>query len=131
MEKRLSIILPVFNEKESLSVMVRLLNSYLKFDNEILIIYDDIKDNSLPVAEALEKEFRNVRKLQNTKGAGVMNAVDTGIKASKYDYILITAVDEIFPIISINEMLDLAIKNDFDFVSGTRYSKGGKGLEDR
>ena len=60
MEKRLSIILPVFNEKESLSVMVRLLNSYLKFDNEILIIYDDIKDNSLPVAEALEKEFRNV-----------------------------------------------------------------------
>ena len=40
MEKSLSIILPVFNEKESLSVMVRLLNSYLKFDNEILIIYD-------------------------------------------------------------------------------------------
>ena len=60
--------------------MVRLLNSYLKFDNEILIIYDDIKDNSLPVAEALEKEFRNVRKLQNTKGAGVMNAVDTELK---------------------------------------------------
>ena len=60
MEKKLSIILPVFNEKESLSVMVRLLNSYLKFDNEILIIYDDIKDNSLPEAEALEREFKNV-----------------------------------------------------------------------
>ena len=128
MEKSLSIILPVFNEKESLSVMVRLLNSYLKFDNEILIIYDDIKDNSLPEAEALEKEFGNVRKLQNSKGKGVMNAVDTGIKESKYDYILITAVDEIFPIIAINEMLNLAIKNDFDFVSGTRYSKGGKRL---
>ena len=52
MEKSLSIILPVFNEKESLSVMVRLLNSYLKFDNEILIIYDDIKDNSLPEASS-------------------------------------------------------------------------------
>ena len=128
MEKRLSIILPVFNEKESLSVMVRLLNSYLKFDNEILIIYDDINDNSLPEAEVLEREFKNVRKLQNSKGKGVMNAVDTGIKESKYDYILITAVDEIFPIIAINEMLDLAIKNDFDFVSGTRYSKGGKRL---
>ena len=25
-------------------------------------------------------------------------------------------------------MLDLAIKNDFDFVSSTRYSKGGKRL---
>ena len=91
MEKSLSIILPVFNEKESLSVMVRLLNSYLKFDNEILIIYDDIKDNSLPEADYLEKEFKNVRKLQNSKGKGVMNAVDTGIKESKYDYILITS----------------------------------------
>ena len=50
------------------------------------------------------------------------------LKRSKYDYILITAVDEIFPIIAINEMLNLAIKNDFDFVSGTRYSKGGKRL---
>ena len=56
-----------------------------------------------------------------------MNAVDTGIKESKYDYILITAVDEIFPIIAINEMLNLAIKNDFDCY-GTRYSKGGKRL---
>ena len=33
MEKKLSIILPVYNEKESLAVMVRLLNSYLKFEN--------------------------------------------------------------------------------------------------
>ena len=79
MEKSLSIILPVFNEKESLSVMVRLLNSYLKFDNEILIIYDDIKDNSLPEAEALEKEFGNVENYK-FKRKGVMNAVDTGIK---------------------------------------------------
>ena len=128
MEKKLSIILPVYNEKESLAAMVRLLNSYLKFENEILIIYDDNRDNSLEEAEILEKEFQNVKKIHNNIGKGVMNAIETGVRNSKYDYILITAVDEIFPIIAINEMLDLAINNNYDFVSGTRYSKGGKRL---
>jgi dolichol-phosphate mannosyltransferase len=128
MEKKLSIILPVYNEKESLSVMVRLLNSTLKFENEILIIYDDENDSSVSEAEILETEFKNVRKFLNTKGKGVMNAVDTGVEKSNYENILICAVDEIFPIIAINDMLELLIKNNYDFVSGTRYSKGGKRL---
>ena len=41
MDKKLSIILPVFDEKESIDLMVRLLMSSLKFEKEILIIYDD------------------------------------------------------------------------------------------
>ena len=45
MIKKLSIILPVFNEKESLAIMVRLLNSTLKFENEILIVSVSVKIN--------------------------------------------------------------------------------------
>ena len=45
MDKKLSIILPVFNEKDSLSIMGRLLKSSIKFENEILIIYDNLNDN--------------------------------------------------------------------------------------
>ena len=37
----------------------------------------------LYLKQALEKEFGNVRKLQNSKGKGGMNAVDTGIKEVK------------------------------------------------
>ena len=37
MEKNLSIIIPVYNEKESLSLMVKILNSVLEFNNEIII----------------------------------------------------------------------------------------------
>ena len=44
MNKKLSIILPVFNEKESLSIMVKLLKSSLDFENEVLIIYDNVDD---------------------------------------------------------------------------------------
>ena len=37
-------------------------------------------------------------------------------------------MDEIFPILSIDRMLNMIVKEDYDFVSGTRYKKGGKRL---
>ena len=57
MKKELSIILPVFNEKESLPIMVRLLNSSIKFKKEIIIIYDFENDNTIQVAKELAEEL--------------------------------------------------------------------------
>ncbi len=126
-DKQLSIILPIYNEKESLEIMVRLLISSLKFTHEILLVCDSKNDNSLPVAKILKNEFNNLRIILNIKGkkGGVMNAIHTGVINSKYNKILILAVDEIFPIVAIDKMIELIIKKKFDFVSGTRYSKGG------
>jgi len=125
MDKKLSIILPVFNEKESIDLMVRLLMSSLKFEKEILIIYDDANDNSISKAKKLENEFSNVRTIHNDINPGVKFAIDKGIKEAKHEIILITVVDEIFPIININRMINLIVEESFDFISGTRYSKGG------
>ena len=125
MIKKLSIVLPVFNEKESLAIMVRLLKSTLKFENEILIVYDDINDNTVPEAKMLENELSSVRAIHNDINKGVKYAVDKGIQEAKHDIIFITAVDEIFPIIAIDEMIKLIVNDGYDFVSGTRYSKGG------
>jgi dolichol-phosphate mannosyltransferase len=127
-DKKLSIILPVHNEKESLAIMVRLLISSLKFEHEIIIIHDSEEDNALEEANKLKKEFSNIKVIHNSLGRGVRNAVETGIQNSEYELILITAVDEIFPIISIDHMLDKLLNGEFDFISGTRYSKGGSRL---
>ena len=58
MNKSLSIILPIYNEKESLAIMVRLLKSTLKFENEILIIYDSLEDNCVSEAKNWKKKFQ-------------------------------------------------------------------------
>ena len=127
-EKKLSIILPVYNEKESLLIMVRLLNSSLNIQTEIIIVHDNLNDNSLDSAKKLAKEYDNIKIIHNDYGPGVKHAVKAGIENAKFDIILITAVDEIFPIISIENMLDEIVENNKDFVSGTRYSKGGARL---
>ena len=68
MEKNLSIIIPVYNEKDSLSLMVKILNSSLEFEHEIIIVYDDIKDNSIPEAEKLKEKFNNIVLVHNNIG---------------------------------------------------------------
>jgi dolichol-phosphate mannosyltransferase len=125
MNKKLSIILPVFNEKESLSIMVRLLKSSIKFENEILIVYDNENDNSVPVAKKLENDFPDVKAIHNNIGKGVRFALEKGIKEAKHEIILITVADEIFPLIAIEDMIKLIVEKNYDFISGTRYSKGG------
>ena len=128
MKKEISIILPIYNEKDSLPIMVRLLESTIKFKKEIIIVHDSLDDNALEIAQELSKEFNDVHIVHNNIAKGVRYAVDVGVSKSKHDIIIIFAVDEIFPIIAIDHMMDLLIKNNLDFVSGTRYSKGGMRL---
>ncbi len=105
--------------------MVRLLNSTIKFKKEIIIVYDDPNDNSVEVAKQLAAESSDIILEHNKIGKGAQYAVEAGVRISKYENILITAVDEIFPIISVENMLDKLIGENLDLISGTRYSKGG------
>ena len=82
MDKKLSIILPVYNEKESLNIMVRLLNSTLKFDTEIIIVHDSLEDNSIETANVLSKEYKNIKVIHNKIGPGVKNAIHVGVSNS-------------------------------------------------
>ena len=84
MQNKLSIILPVFNEKESLAIMVRLIKSTLKFENEILIVYDNLNDNCVEEAKKLEKEIPNVRAVHNDIKPGVRFAIEKGF-TEKYE----------------------------------------------
>ena len=124
----LTIILPIHNEKESLPIMIRLLNSTLKIKHEIIAIYEDDKDNAKSIGQELMKEIEEFKIIKNKYGRGVRFSIQTGIDFAKYDTIFITAVDEIFPIISIEAMYQEIFIRNFDFVSGTRYSKGGARL---
>ena len=125
-KKELSIILPVYNENESLELMVKILTHSLNFDHEIIIVYDSLEDISVPIAKRLENNFSNVRTVHNKISHGVKYAIQSGLSVARFNFILITAVDEIFPIIAIDEMINLILNQGYEFISGTRYSKGGK-----
>ena len=80
MKKELSIILPIFNERDSLPIMVRLLDSSINFKKEIIIVYDSENDNAIDVAKDLANELQDVKLVHNKIEPGVRFAVEVWSK---------------------------------------------------
>jgi dolichol-phosphate mannosyltransferase len=123
----LSIILPVYNEMNSLKIMVQILEATIEVPHEVIVVYDSPDDNSIEAVTWLRQRYSNVHGHLNESGRGVARAIQKGMDVSRGEVLLITVVDEIFPIASIHRMLDL-IDRGCDMVSCTRYALGGKRL---
>jgi len=122
---KLSILMPVRNEKINIKIMLKILRSVVEIPHEILIVYDDPNDNSIPVVKKLQPNYPHVRLVYNKLGIGVSNAINAGVSSSKGQYILIFAVDDTGPVLAINDMVAL-MDSGCDLISATRYAHGGR-----
>ena len=107
--------------------MLRILRSAVEIPHEVIVITDTPNDTSIPIVESVAARYAEVRHVTNSLGRGVANAIRAGIEASRADYILIFAADEVGPVISIQPMLEKMVEG-YDMVSVTRYAKGGRRL---
>lgn len=124
---KLSILIPVRNEKGHIELMLRILICLLEIPHEILIIYDSRNENSIPLVRKLQMLFPQVKLVHNLLGKGVTNAIKSGVNVSKGEYLLILAADDLGPALAIGDMLRLMEKG-CDLVSSTRYAYGGRKL---
>jgi dolichol-phosphate mannosyltransferase len=124
---KLSILMPVRNEGVNIGIMLKILRAVVEIPHEILIVYDSPEDDSIPVVRKLQPNYPYVRLVFNDLGRGVVNAIKAGIKASKGEFILIFAVDEVGPVMAIDDMIAL-MDEGCDLVSCTRYAHGGRRL---
>jgi glycosyltransferase involved in cell wall biosynthesis len=124
---KLSVLLPVRNEGVNLRLMLKVLEAVVETPHEVLIVYDFPEDDSIPVVQSLQAGHPNLRLIHNTLGGGVINAIRAGVGAARGEVVLITVVDDVGPVLSIEPMLVL-IQAGCDFVSSTRYALGGRRL---
>lgn len=123
----LSVLLPVRNEGINLRVMLKMLRGMLEVPYEVLVVYDSVNDDSIPVVEAMQRESPFIRGILNTRGRGVVNAIRTGVDEARGEYVLLFAADELGPLIAIDDMVSL-VQAGCEFVSCTRYAHGGRRL---
>jgi dolichol-phosphate mannosyltransferase len=123
----LSIILPVRNEGININLMLRILEAVLDMQHEVLIVYDDKRDDTIPVIKKMSRQYPNIKPVLNTQGRGVINAIKTGVSNAEGKYILLLAVDDVGPTLAIDDMVALMEKG-CDFISCTRYQHGGRRL---
>src|ERR1700739_2685504 len=93
---KLSIVIPAYNEEGNLEETVSTLTDTLRnyeIDNEILIVNDNSKDNTLGVLQELSKKYSNLTYYTNEGPNGFGFAVRYGLERFKGDCVAIMMAD--------------------------------------
>ena len=87
---RLSVVVPIFNERDNISHLVREILTGLKGRQEFEIIYvdDHSSDDGLEVLQSLKKAVPQLRVLHHVKQSGQSTAIRTGVKAARADWVV-------------------------------------------
>lgn len=125
-----SVLLPTYNERENLPLIVWMLVTYFKKDSinfEIIIIDDNSPDGTLEVAKQLQKIYGEDRILLRPREAklGLGTAYIHGMKHSTGDFIILMDADLSHHPKFIAQFIAKQREGNYDIVSGTRYIGDG------
>lgn len=127
---KISVLLPTYNERENLPIIVWLLVKYFaeaSLTFEIIVIDDGSPDGTLDVAKELQKIYGDGRIVlrPRAKKLGLGTAYIHGVKHAQGEFIIIMDADLSHHPKFIPDMLKTQSEGNYDLVSGTRYALGG------
>lgn len=89
-----SFIVPVYNGRNYIQRCVDSILKASKDGDEIILVDDASKDESLQLLLEIEKKYSNIRVIAKEKNAGSSAARNTGIEAATGDFIVFVDVDD-------------------------------------
>ena len=130
MIKKLSIIIPVFNEEKTIHLIldkIKAVEMYNEIQKEIIIIDDCSTDNSLRVIENYKNENfgLEIQILKHSFNQGKGAALHSGIKYATGEVTIIQDADLEYDPQEFTLLLKLIVENIADVVYGSRFI-GGK-----
>ena len=128
----LSIIIPTYNEKKNLRILIPKIYSKIKIKKfEILIVDDDSKDGTKQLLNKMLLLFKNLKYLsRKTKPRDLSKSCVLGFNKSKYNNILVMDGDLQHKPKEINLLYSIFLKKHCDVIVGSRnlFKKRQKGL---
>jgi len=120
----LSIILPTYNERENIKILIpEIEKTFGNIDHEIIVVDDNSPDETAKVSEELNKKFGNVRVIVRKKKEGIGAAIREGYNSAKNTIILSSDSDMSFTLSDTYRLYE-KIQEGYDLVWGSKYSKG-------
>lgn len=123
--KKLSIVIPVFNEDKNFPGVHKAVKDNIKVDYQLLVVYDFDEDTTVPVVKELMKQDSDLKLVKNNLGRGPLNALKAGFNAASDGPVLVVMADLSDDLKDVPKMLKLYEQGN-TIVCGSRYMKGGK-----
>lgn len=129
--KKLSIIVPCFNEEEALPIFYKEINKISismekKCNFEYLFIDDGSTDDTLNVVKELSKKDKRVKYISFSRNFGKEAAMYSGLEKVTGDYIAIMDADLQDPPKLLEEMYNILEYEDYDTVATRRVTRKGE-----
>jgi glycosyltransferase involved in cell wall biosynthesis len=125
--KKLSLIIPVYNEEKTLSVILdKVLGQKWDLDLELIIVNDCSKDDSGKIIKSYCGKYKNIKVLTNIKNIGKSQSVKRGILASTGDLVGIQDADLEYNPADLLKIVSLFRQKPLDVVYGNRFGKKNK-----
>lgn len=128
-EYKLSIIVPCFNEQDSIDIFYKESINFisdLKVLYEIIFIDDGSRDNTLEKIKNLSEIDDNVKYISFSRNFGKEAALYAGLKKSTGDYVVVMDVDLQDPPKLLPKMLEIIQNCEYDIVGTRRVSRKGE-----
>lgn len=124
--EKLSVIIPCYNEAETLELIV---NEVLAADigqtkREVIIVDDKSTDNSREVIKKLRKRYPEITGVFQTKNRGKGAALQQGFLKSSGDVVIVQDADREYDPRDYDKMLEIFREDRADIVFGSRFSGG-------
>lgn len=122
----ISVIIPLYNEEESLPELYAWIERVMKANNysfEVIFVNDGSTDTSWEVIERLAKESENVKGIKFRRNYGKSPALYCGFKEAQGDVVITMDADLQDSPDEIPELYDMVQRQGYDLVSGYKQKR--------
>jgi glycosyltransferase involved in cell wall biosynthesis len=121
---KLSIIIPCYNEEQTLEEIFSKVVDFKKFEKEIIIIDDCSTDNTPNVIKKIINNYPEIKTLRHEKNYGKGTAIKSGLDLVENDIVIIQDADLEYDPKDYGNLIEPFLKTEADIVYGSRFRGG-------
>ena len=123
----LSIVVPCFNEEESVEIFLKEIQKVLDdYDFEVIYVNDGSSDDTLKNIKEIADSNSNVKYISFSRNFGKESAIYAGLKNATGDLVCLMDVDLQHPPSLLPEMIETVSGGEYDVVAARRVSRKGE-----
>lgn len=120
LKNKVTIIIPVFNEKNYINEVISRVKNHIKFEKQIIVIDDFSSDGT---RESIQKIQHIHKKIFHKKNLGKGAAIKSAIPFIKGNIVAIQDADLEYNPIDLNKLINLLLRKNLKVIYGSRVLK--------